>query len=114
MGWCRGSCGGCLRLSGGRGQANMSREFAGCAWATAQKEADRLKDEYLSTEHMLLALAAVKSPAKEVLSVMSGIAHVTAILSALKDVRWQQPRWTDQNPEDKFQAAWRSMGGIAG
>src|SRR5215217_1194150 len=29
----------------------------------AQKEADRLKDEYVSTEHLLLALAKVKSPA---------------------------------------------------
>jgi ATP-dependent Clp protease ATP-binding subunit ClpB len=35
----------------------------------AQKEADRLKDEYVSTEHLLLALAQVKSEAKEILSV---------------------------------------------
>ena len=34
----------------------------------AQKEADRLKDEYVSTEHLLLALAQVKSEAKELLS----------------------------------------------
>src|SRR4051812_38158581 len=57
-------------ISGGGGQANVSRELQDVLNA-AQKEADRLKDEYLSTEHMLLALAAVKSPAKEVLSVMS-------------------------------------------
>src|SRR5688572_20045589 len=33
----------------------------------AQKEADRLKDEYVSTEHLLLGLAQVKSEAKEIL-----------------------------------------------
>src|SRR4051794_31010763 len=34
----------------------------------AQKEADRLKDEFLSTEHLLLALAQVKSEARDILS----------------------------------------------
>ncbi len=67
----------------------------------AQKEADRLTDEYLSTEHFLLALAAVTSGAKEVLSVM-GVTR-DKILAALKDVRGNT-RVTDQNPEDKFQA----------
>jgi ATP-dependent Clp protease ATP-binding subunit ClpB len=67
----------------------------------AQKEADRLKDEYLSTEHFLLALAAVASGAKEVLSVM-GVTR-DKILAALKEVRGNT-RVTDQNPEDKFQA----------
>src|SRR5207247_11398189 len=36
--------------------------------ADAQKEADRLKDEYVSTEHLLLALAKVKSEAREILT----------------------------------------------
>jgi ATP-dependent Clp protease ATP-binding subunit ClpB len=67
----------------------------------AQKEADTLKDEYISTEHLLLALAQVKSPAKEVLSVNS--VKRDAILSALKEVRGNT-RVTDQNPEDKYQA----------
>ncbi len=67
----------------------------------AQKEGDKLKDDYLSTEHLLLALAEVPSPAKEVLSVLS--VNRNAILSALKDVRGNN-RVTDQNPEDKFQA----------
>ncbi len=67
----------------------------------AQKEADRLKDEYISTEHLLLALAQVKSEAKEILSV-GGVNH-HAILTALKDVRGGQ-RVSDQNPEDKYQA----------
>jgi ATP-dependent Clp protease ATP-binding subunit ClpB len=67
----------------------------------AQKEADRLKDEYVSTEHLLLALAEVKSDAKEILAA-AGVDH-KAILAALKDVRGSQ-RVTDQNPEQKYQA----------
>ncbi len=70
----------------------------------AQKEADRLKDEYVSTEHLLLALAEVKSVAREVLSV-NGVKHA-AILAALKDIRGGQ-RVTDQNPEEKYQALQR-------
>jgi ATP-dependent Clp protease ATP-binding subunit ClpB len=70
----------------------------------AQKEADRLKDEYVSTEHFLLALAQVKSQAKEILSA-GGVNH-NAILAALKEVRGGQ-RVTDQTPEDKYQALQR-------
>jgi len=70
----------------------------------AQKEADRLKDEYVSTEHLLLALASVKSEAKEILSV-NAVDHAT-LLSAMKDVRGSQ-RVTDQNPEEKYQALQR-------
>jgi ATP-dependent Clp protease ATP-binding subunit ClpB len=70
----------------------------------AQKEADRLKDEYVSTEHLLLALAQVKSDAKEVLTA-AGVNH-DAILAALKDVRGGQ-RVTSQNPEDVYQALTR-------
>ncbi len=67
----------------------------------AQKEADRLKDEYISTEHLLLALANVKSEARDVLA-QNSVTH-DAILNALKGVRGGQ-RVTDQNPEDKYQA----------
>src|ERR1044071_6628920 len=67
----------------------------------AQKEADRLKDEYVSTEHLLLALAQVKSEAKEILTVNA--VDYNAILNALKDVRGGQ-RVTDQDPEAKYQA----------
>src|SRR5688500_16112786 len=51
----------------------------------AQKEADRLKDEYVSTEHLLLALAKVKSPTQEILT--TNAVTYDAILAALKDVR---------------------------
>jgi ATP-dependent Clp protease ATP-binding subunit ClpB len=73
-------------------------------FAEAEKEADRLKDEYVSTEHLLLALAKVKSEAKEILSVNS-VDH-DSILAALKDIRGGQ-RVTDQNPEEKYQALQR-------
>jgi ATP-dependent Clp protease ATP-binding subunit ClpB len=68
---------------------------------TAQKEADRLKDEYVSTEHLLLGLTSVKSETKALLQ-QAGVTH-DAILAALKDIRGGQ-RVTDQNPEDKYQA----------
>jgi ATP-dependent Clp protease ATP-binding subunit ClpB len=70
----------------------------------AEKEADRLKDEYVSTEHLLLALTQVKSDAKEILSV-AAVNH-NAVLAALKEIRGGQ-RVTDQNPEDKYQALQR-------
>src|SRR5436309_5306564 len=73
-------------------------------FSRAQKEADRLKDEYVSTEHVLLALADVKSEAREILKV-NGISH-DGILGALKDVRGGQ-RVADQNPEEKYQALQR-------
>src|SRR5687767_14992491 len=70
-------------------------------FAQAQKEADRLKDDYVSTEHLMLALAQVKSEAREVLKA-NAVTH-DAILAALKEVRGGQ-RVSDQNPEDKYQA----------
>ncbi|MGC4032339.1 MAG: ATP-dependent chaperone ClpB [Tepidisphaeraceae bacterium] len=60
----------------------------------AQKQADRLKDEYVSTEHLLLALAEKGA--------LPGVS-ADKILGVLKDVRGNQ-RVTDQNPEDKYQA----------
>src|SRR3979411_1384768 len=66
------------------------------------KEADTFKDEYVSTEHMLLALTSLKrDPAQELL-VRPGATH-DAILKALTAVRGSQ-RITDQNPEGKYQA----------
>jgi len=67
----------------------------------AGNEADELKDEYISVEHLLLAMAAEASPAKDILSTF-GVDH-GAILSAMKEIRGSQ-RVTDQTPEDKYQA----------
>jgi ATP-dependent Clp protease ATP-binding subunit ClpB len=62
----------------------------------AEQEAGRLKDEYISTEHLLLALADTKT-LKE-----AGAKH-DALLRALRQIRGSQ-RVTDQNPESKYQA----------
>jgi len=84
-------------------QLGMSRSIQD-VFTDAQKEADRLKDEYVSTEHLMLALARVKSEARDLLA-PAGVKH-DAILNALKDVRGGQ-RVTDQDPEDKYQALQR-------
>ncbi len=67
----------------------------------AQKEADRLKDDYTSTEHLLLALLKVNDSARDLLK-NAGVT-ADAVLTALKSVRGNQ-RVTDQNPEQKYQA----------
>ena len=68
---------------------------------TAQEQADAMKDRYVSTEHLLLALADVKSNAKEILTV-SG-ANKEAILAALKEIRGSATV-TSQNAEATYQA----------
>src|SRR5579875_609700 len=68
----------------------------------AFKETEPFKDEYVSTEHLLLALTKdAHSTAGRLLARM-GVNH-DAILKALVAVRGSQ-RVTDQNPESKFQA----------
>ncbi|HWD66107.1 MAG TPA: ATP-dependent chaperone ClpB [Solirubrobacteraceae bacterium] len=68
---------------------------------TAENEMRELKDEYVSTEHLMLALAASATPAGDALRSVG--ATRDALLQALSDVRGSH-RVTDQNPEDKFQA----------
>ena len=59
----------------------------------AQTHADKLKDQYVSTEHLLLGIAETKK---------IGVT-TAAILKALRDIRGTA-QVTDQNPEDKYQA----------
>jgi ATP-dependent Clp protease ATP-binding subunit ClpB len=68
----------------------------------AFKEAQDFKDEYVSTEHLLLALAQLKNDPAQLLLASVGATHDT-ILKALTTVRGNQ-RVTDQNPEAKYQA----------
>src|SRR2546427_4853909 len=82
------------RVSGG-GQPYLSSALQK-ALDQAEQEADRLKDEYVSTEHLLLALADTK-PLKD-----AG-AKYDALLRVLRQIRGSQ-RVTDQNPESKYQA----------
>ena len=66
------------------------------------KEAESFKDDYVSTEHLLLALSKAKNdPVQLALAALGGTHE--AILKALSAVRGSQ-RVTDQNPEGKFQA----------
>ena len=67
----------------------------------AARTAEQMKDEFVSTEHLLLALVKVDSSAKKLLEV-NGVAE-NDILTALTEVRGSG-RVTDQNPEEKFQA----------
>src|SRR5579871_5435290 len=68
----------------------------------AFKEAANFKDEYVSTEHLLLSITqAKKDPAQAVLARYG--ATYEAILKALTSVRGNQ-KVTDQNPEAKYQA----------
>jgi ATP-dependent Clp protease ATP-binding subunit ClpB len=70
-------------------------------WEAAGKQAQEMKDEYISTEHFLLALAAGKSAAGEALR--NAGATKEAILGALVEVRGNQ-RVTDDDPEAKYEA----------
>ncbi|MDP9381462.1 MAG: ATP-dependent chaperone ClpB [Chloroflexota bacterium] len=69
--------------------------------SAAQTEAGQLKDEYLSTEHLLLALCDDTGAAGRLLK-NQGVTR-EAVLSALASVRGSQ-RVTDPNPEEKYQA----------
>ena len=68
----------------------------------AAKETEQFKDEFVSTEHLLLALSRKAKEAAGRILAKHGISH-DAILKALVSVRGTQ-RVTDQNPEDKYQA----------
>jgi ATP-dependent Clp protease ATP-binding subunit ClpB len=67
----------------------------------ATAESHRMKDEFVSTDHLLLALAKVPSKAKNVLQLAA--VGEQELLAGLQAVRGQS-RVTDQNPEEKFQA----------
>src|SRR5277367_4243424 len=68
----------------------------------AFKEAQNFKDEYVSTEHLLLALTLEKNDPAQLALAAVGATH-EAILRGLTSVRGSQ-RVTDQNPEAKYQA----------
>jgi ATP-dependent Clp protease ATP-binding subunit ClpB len=72
---------------------------------TGFKEATALTDEYVSTEHLLIAGAETKQSEVGKILREAGVTKDT-ILKALVDIRGTQ-RVTDQNPEDKYQALTR-------
>jgi len=81
------------------GQLYASSEFT----QVLTKAEDQLKqfaDEYVSVEHLLLALFDVKSKAQELLKA-HGVKRET-LLKAIQSIRGKQ-RVTDENPEAKYQ-----------
>ncbi|MCJ7778647.1 MAG: ATP-dependent chaperone ClpB [Sedimentisphaerales bacterium] len=67
----------------------------------AQNKADAMGDEYLSVEHLFLALSSINSDAKEILNLNS--IHPEQIEAALKEIRGGE-KITDQSPEEKYKA----------
>jgi ATP-dependent Clp protease ATP-binding subunit ClpB len=89
------------RVAGAASQPGLGQAL-NKALEQAFREAANFKDEYVSTEHLLLGTSHAKGdPARDAL-VALGATH-EAILQALTAVRGSQ-RVTDQNPEGKFQA----------
>jgi ATP-dependent Clp protease ATP-binding subunit ClpB len=89
------------RVAGAATQPGLSQTL-NKALEQAFREAANFKDEYVSTEHLLLGIAHLKGDAARGALVAHGATH-EAILQALTAVRGSQ-RVTDQNPEGKFQA----------
>ncbi len=91
------------KVSGANVQVYLSSELSNTL-NLASKEAQQLKDDYVSTEHLLIALSESKSKTGEILR-KNGITK-QKVYQALVDIRGSQ-RVTDQNPEDKYQALQR-------
>jgi ATP-dependent Clp protease ATP-binding subunit ClpB len=89
------------RVAGAATQPGVSQTL-NKALEQAFREAANFKDEYISTEHLLLGAARLKGDPASAALVAMGATH-EAILKALTAVRGSQ-RVTDQNPEGKFQA----------
>ncbi|MFG0333688.1 MAG: ATP-dependent Clp protease ATP-binding subunit, partial [Maioricimonas sp. JB049] len=82
----------------GAGQSIMQ------VFEAAQKRADAMRDQFVSTEHLLLGLTEVEDAAKRLLELNA--INADDILQAMQAVRGGQTV-TDQNPEDKYQALQR-------
>ena len=87
--------------SGAPGQAYVSAELRD-TFNLAWEEASKLKDEYVSTEHLLLALVGLRNTTAGRILNEAGVQKEN-IYMALKEIRGSQ-RVTDQNPEEKYQA----------
>ncbi len=87
------------KVSGG-GDPQVSPQLRAVLEASA-REALEMKDDYVSTEHLLVALTKTESPAQQVLQ-LNGVRE-RDLLAALKAVRGSS-RVADQNPEEKYQA----------
>jgi ATP-dependent Clp protease ATP-binding subunit ClpB len=91
------------RLPAARGgaEAQPSRDLRKVLEAAA-KLAPQFQDEYISVEHLLLAIASVAGSSAAELLARYGVTR-DALLSAIQDLRGSH-RVTDENPEEKFEA----------
>ena len=88
------------KVSGGNGQVGAS-SVAMQVFDAAAQAAEQMKDQFVSTEHLLLGLTKVEDAAKRLLKLNA--IEEKDILNALRAVRGSQ-QVTDQSPEDKYQA----------
>jgi ATP-dependent Clp protease ATP-binding subunit ClpB len=94
------------RVHGGGGVGNIYiSQRLNNVFNAAMNEMRQLKDEYVSTEHLLIAIADEKAGAAAEILKAQGVTR-DAIFRVLKDIRGTQ-RVTDQNPENKYQALQR-------
>ncbi|MGA2850856.1 MAG: ATP-dependent chaperone ClpB [Terracidiphilus sp.] len=89
------------RVAGAASQPGLSQTL-NRALEEAFREAANFKDEYVSTEHMLLGITHLKGDAAREALAAAGVSK-DVFLKGLTEVRGSQ-RVTDQNPEGKFQA----------
>ncbi len=89
------------RLPQARGGALTASGPLNEVFRTAQNEADRMKDQYVSSEHLLLALTEIRGEAQEILK-LSAVTRKD-VLAALREVRGAASV-TSQNPEETYQA----------
>ncbi|HAK45525.1 MAG TPA: ATP-dependent chaperone ClpB [Spirochaeta sp.] len=87
------------KVYGSNAQVSLAPELSSVLNA-ATKEADKLKDDYVSTEHIFLSILKTKTQSADILK-NNGITR-DGILGALQSLRGNQ-RVTDQNPEEKYQ-----------
>ncbi|RKQ92215.1 ATP-dependent Clp protease ATP-binding subunit ClpB [Solirubrobacter pauli] len=88
-------------ITAGAKEPTTSRELMDVL-RLAEREAGKLRDEYISTEHILLALAAAQGGEAAKSLNRNGATH-KALTTAIEQVRGPH-RVTDQSPEDKYQA----------
>ncbi len=74
--------------------------YLGQVLENSEKEANKLKDDFISTEHILLSMTEIGGPVKELLDKFN--VTYESILKVLAEVRGSQ-RVTDTEPESKFQ-----------
>ncbi|MDA0168798.1 ATP-dependent chaperone ClpB [Solirubrobacter taibaiensis] len=88
-------------ITAGANEPNTSRELMDVL-RLAEREAGKLRDEYISTEHILLALASAQGGEAATSLNRNGATH-KALTAAIEQVRGPH-RVTDQSPEEKYQA----------